>query len=90
MSQGRSDALKARAASSIARSRIREGGSEALGAIWTGEGTNFTVFSVSATKVEICLFDAAGGTELERLALPEYTDGYWHGFIPDVGPGSVY
>jgi glycogen operon protein len=71
-------------------SRIREGGSEALGAIWTGSGTNFTVFSTSATKVEICLFDEQGGSELERLALPEYTDGYWHGYIPDVGPGAVY
>jgi isoamylase len=71
-------------------SRITEGGAEALGAIWTGTGTNFTVFSSSATKVEICLFDAQGERELERLALPEYTDGYWHGFIPDVGPGAVY
>ncbi len=25
--------------------------------------------------------------ELERLALPEYTDGFWHGYIPDVHPG---
>ena len=72
------------------RSRIREGGAEALGALWTGAGTNFTVFSTAATKVEICLFDSVGRTELERLALPEYTDGYWHGYIPDVGPGSVY
>jgi isoamylase len=74
----------------MSRSRIREGGAEALGAIWVDTGTNFTVFSTSATKVEICLFDSQGGTEQERLALPEYTDGYWHGFIPDVGPGSVY
>jgi glycogen operon protein len=74
----------------MARTRIQEGGAEALGAIWTGSGTNFTVFSTSATQVEICLFDAAGEKEQERLALPEYTDGYWHGFIPDVGPGSVY
>ncbi len=74
----------------MTRSRIQEGGAQALGAIWTGSGTNFTVFSTSATKVEICLFDAAGESELERLALPEYTDGYWHGFIPEVGPGSVY
>ncbi len=74
----------------VVRSRIREGGADALGAIWTGSGTNFTVFSVSATRVDVCLFDSQGGTELERLTLPEYTDGYWHGFIPDVGPGSVY
>ncbi len=56
----------------------------------TAAGTNFTVFSVAATKVELCLFDSAGERELERLVLPEYTDGYWHGMVPGVGPGSVY
>ena len=40
--------------------------------------------------MEVCLFDSAGGTELERIALPEYTDQIWHGYIPDVHPGSVY
>ena len=27
---------------------------------------------------------AAGQRELERIALPEYTDQIWHGYIPDV------
>jgi isoamylase len=71
-------------------SRVREGSAQAHGAIWDGNGTNFTLFSAHATKVEVCLFDAAGQTELERLALPEYTDQVWHGYIPDVHPGSVY
>jgi isoamylase len=70
--------------------RVREGNSRAHGAIWDGKGTNFTLFSSVATKVEVCLFDAHGGTELERIALPEYTDQVWHGYIPDVAPGSVY
>jgi len=48
------------------------------------------MFSASATRVEVCLFDSQGGTELERIALPEYTDQIWHGYIPDVGPSSVY
>lgn len=74
----------------VARSRVREGNGQAHGAIWDGKGTNFTLFSAHATKVEICLFDPAGGKELERLALPEYTDEIWHGYIPDVHPGSVY
>ncbi len=51
-------------------------------------GTNFTLYSANATKVEICLFDSVGGTEQERLALPEYTDQIWHGYVPDVHPGS--
>jgi glycogen operon protein len=72
------------------RSRVTEGHSQAHGAIWDGKGTNFTLFSAHATKVEVCLFDARGATELERLVLPEYTDQIWHGYIPGVSPGSVY
>ncbi|MEJ0034717.1 MAG: glycogen debranching protein GlgX [Gammaproteobacteria bacterium] len=71
-------------------SRVREGSAAAHGAIWDGKGTNFTLFSANATKVEVCLFDSVGGQEIERLALPEYTDGFWHGYIPDVNPAAVY
>jgi isoamylase len=53
--------------------KVREGSPAAHGAIWD-TGTNFTLFSAHATKVEVCLFDHAGEKELERLALPEYTD----------------
>jgi glycogen operon protein len=74
----------------IKKSRVREGSAEAHGAIWDGKGTNFTLFSANATKVEVCLFDSAGGTEIERIVLPEYTDLIWHGYIPDVHPGAVY
>jgi len=69
---------------------VREGNSRAHGAIWDGKGTNFTLFSANATKVEVCLFDSAGATERERIVLPEYTDQVWHGYLPDVAPGSVY
>ncbi len=70
--------------------RIREGSPHAHGAIWDGKGTNFTLFSAHATKVEVCLFDPQGQTELERLELPEYTDQIWHGYIEGVHPSSVY
>jgi isoamylase len=70
--------------------RVREGSPAAHGAIWDGKGTNFTLFSAHATKVEVCLFDRTGDKELERLALPEYTDQIWHGYLPDVGPETVY
>ncbi len=70
--------------------RVKEGSPAAHGAIWDGKGTNFTLFSAHATKVEVCLYDPGGETELERIALPEYTDQVWHGYIPDVPPGSVY
>jgi isoamylase len=71
-------------------SRVKEGSPAAHGAIWDGEGTNFTLFSAHATKVEVCLFDPSGTHEQERIALPEYTDQIWHGYIPNVEPGSVY
>ena len=47
-------------------SRIREGSPHAHGAIWDGKGTNFSLFSANATKVEVCLFDSQGQKELER------------------------
>jgi isoamylase len=75
---------------SLKLSRVKEGSAAAHGAIWDGKGTNFTLFSANATKVEICLFDSHGAKELERIALPEYTDQFWHGYIPDVHPAAVY
>jgi isoamylase len=62
----------------------------ACGAIWDGRGTNFALFSANATKVELCLFDAEGHTERQRIQLPEFTNQVWHGYVPDVGPGTVY
>ncbi len=71
-------------------SRITEGLPHPLGATWDGVGVNFALFSANATKVELCLFDQEGRTELERVELPEYTDEVWHGYLPDARPGTVY
>ena len=69
---------------------IREGSPHPRGASWDGQGTNFAVFSANATKVEICIFSDDGGQELHRVALPEYTDQIWHGYLPGVAPGTPY
>jgi isoamylase len=69
---------------------IREGLPHPRGATWDGKGTNFALFSAHATKVEVCIFDENGEKELERIELPEYTNQIWHGYLPDVRPGSVY
>jgi isoamylase len=61
-----------------------------LGSHWDGKGTNFALFSANATKVEVCLFDETGERELSRIELPEYTDQIFHGYLPDVGPGTFY
>ena len=61
-----------------------------LGATWDGRGVNFALFSAHATRVELCLFDATGQTELERIEMPEYTDEVWHAYLPDARPGTIY
>jgi isoamylase len=70
-------------------SQIKEGLSYPQGATWDGAGTNFTLFSANATKVEVCLFDH-DGTETARIELPEYTNEIFHGYLPGVGPGTFY
>ncbi|MET4036636.1 isoamylase [Bradyrhizobium sp. JR7.2] len=79
-----------RAAASLRRSRVTEGRPFPLGATWDGLGVNFALFSAHATKVELCLFDETGATELERIELPEYTDEVWHGYLTSARPGTVY
>ena len=69
---------------------LKEGLPHPCGATWDGKGTNFALFSANATKVEVCLFDELGQRELERITLPEYTNQIWHGYLPDVGPATVY
>ena len=58
-----------------------------LGAHWDGKGTNFSVFSEVATRVEVCLFD---GQSIRHVDLPERTDYCWHAYLPGVGPGQAY
>ncbi len=74
----------------IPKSRVREGAPFPLGATWDGLGVNFALFSAHAIKVELCLFDDAGETELERIELPEYTNEIFHGYLPDARPGTIY
>jgi isoamylase len=71
-------------------SNLKEGLPHPLGATWDGGGVNFALFSANATKVEVCLFDEEGKTERSRIELPEYTDEVWHGYVPNIGPGTIY
>jgi isoamylase len=74
----------------LGRQRVQEGRPFPLGSSWDGLGVNFALFSANAPKVELCLFDTDGSTEVERIELPEYTDEVWHGYLPDIRPGQVY
>jgi len=59
-----------------------------LGATFSGLGTNFSLFSEVAERVELCLFDESG--EETRLDLPESTGFVWHGYVPGATPGQRY
>ena len=58
-----------------------------LGATYDGVGTNFSVFSEVAQRVELCLFNDAG-TET-RVDLPEMTALCWHGYLPERAAGAA-
>ncbi|HVM28544.1 MAG TPA: glycogen debranching protein GlgX [Mycobacteriales bacterium] len=59
-----------------------------LGATWDGEGTNVALFSSAAEAVDVCLFDEDGAEH--RVPLEESTFHVWHGYLPQVRPGTRY
>ena len=59
-----------------------------LGATFDGSGTNFAIFSESAEKVELCLFDE-DGTET-KVQVHEVDAYVWHCYLPQVQPGQRY
>ena len=61
-----------------------------MGACFDGAGVNFCVFSAHATRVELCLFDAAGVAELARLPVPCRSGDLWHGRLAGAQPGLIY
>jgi glycogen operon protein len=59
-----------------------------LGATYDGAGTNFSLFSEVAERVELCLFD--DDDDEQRIALEEMDAFCWHGYLPNIGPGQRY
>ncbi|MHB0969918.1 MAG: glycogen debranching protein GlgX [Thermoanaerobaculia bacterium] len=68
--------------------RIWPGVPYPLGAHFDGAGTNFSIFSEIADRVELCLFDEHGNET--RVDLPDTTAFCWHGYIPNLQPGTRY
>ncbi|HEX6640163.1 MAG TPA: glycogen debranching protein GlgX, partial [Thermoanaerobaculia bacterium] len=68
--------------------RIWPGKPYPLGATWDGVGTNFSVFSEVAERIELCLFDEHGNET--RIDLPETSAFIFHGYLPNVGAGQRY
>jgi glycogen operon protein len=59
-----------------------------LGATWDGAGTNFSLFSEHAEKVELCLFNDDDNET--RVELEHHTAHNWHCYLPGVGPRQRY
>jgi glycogen operon protein len=59
-----------------------------LGAVFDGSGTNFSLFSEIAERVELCLFDENDNET--RIDFTEVTGYCWHGYLPLVEPGQRY
>ncbi|THG28614.1 glycogen debranching protein GlgX [Naasia lichenicola] len=59
-----------------------------LGATFDGSGTNFAIFSESADRIELCLFEE-DGTET-RVELEDVDAYVWHCYLPQVQPGQRY
>jgi isoamylase len=65
------------------------GSAETLGSEVRDGGINFAVYAPRASRLTLCLFDAAGA-ETQRLDLPEEAGGIWHGFVPGLEAGQRY
>jgi isoamylase len=70
------------------------GRSSPLGATVTDGGVNFSLFSRSATRVDLLLFDREDDAQPARV-IPidpstNRTYHYWHVFVPGVQPGQIY
>jgi len=73
-------------------SEIQAGLPRPLGATWSESGVNFAIFSSHATRVELCVYDAASAALQVRVDLPSRSGDVWHGSLtpPRARPGSLY
>ena len=73
---------------------VQKGLSAPLGATVYSGGVNFSVFSKSATLIELLLFDDENAAQPAKI-IPldpnqHRTYHYWHVFVPDMKPGQIY
>ncbi len=61
-----------------------------LGAIIGTDGTTFSVFSATASSIELCLFDETGGKELRRLPMQRGEDNTHRLTVAEAGVGTRY
>jgi len=65
-----------------------------LGALLEPDGVNFSVYSRSADRLELLLYDDVDADRPARVIRLDprrhRTYHYWHAFVPDLGPGQLY
>jgi isoamylase len=75
-------------------SAVQIGRSAPLGATVGCGGTNFSLYSRDASRVDLLLFEEANDVQPSRVisldSCANRTYHYWHCFVPDIGPGQVY
>jgi isoamylase len=80
--------------SSASSGEVSVGHSSPLGATVFSDRVNFSVYSRSATRVELLLFDHADSATPQRVIRLDgainRTDNYWHVCIHNVKPGQLY
>ena len=69
---------------------VESGRHDPLGATLTPEGTNFALYSASATEVSLVLFDRPDGPPSAVIPLRGPTRRVWHAFVKGVGAGQLY
>ena len=65
---------------------LRPGRPFPQGSTWDGQGTNFSLFSEHAERVELCLFDEQG--QERRVDVRDRTAFQWHVYVSEAGPGQ--
>jgi isoamylase len=77
-----------------ANGRVTEGRSSPLGATVISGGINFSIYSRSASGVELLFFDRDDDARPARViridGATNRTHDYWHVFVPDAKPGQLY
>jgi glycogen operon protein len=72
----------------------KEGRSSPLGATVSADGTNFSVYSKHAKRIELLLFDCVDDARPERAIsinpATNRTYHYWHVCVPGIRPGQLY
>ena len=88
--------MKSKTSASLvsAVSEQTKGQSSPLGAMLSGDGTNFSVYSKHAKRIELLLFDCVDDAQPKRaISIDPATNRtyhYWQVFVPGVKAGQIY